>query len=147
MKALGQRHSTLRDITQEIVDAQSEFFEKGFSHLKPLRLKDISVRLGIHESTVSRAIQGKYLSTPCGTLPYKSFFSSKLDRVEGGVESQKSAMEKIREWIRSENPANPLSDEAVTRLLRQEGIRIARRTVAKYRELLRILPSHLRKKR
>lgn len=147
VKALSQRRSTLRDITEEIVEAQTDFFEKGFSHLKPLRLKDISARLAIHESTVSRAIQGKYLSTPQGTLPYKSFFSSKLERTEGGVESQKSMMEKIRELIRTEDPDHPLSDQVLTQRLREEGTKIARRTVAKYRELLKILPSHLRRKR
>ena len=144
VKALSQRRSTLRGITEEIVRAQAEFFEKGFSHLRPLRLKDISSCLGIHESTVSRAIQEKYVSTPQGTLPYKSFFSSKLDRAEGGAESQKSMLEKIRELIRSEDAGRPLSDQAIAEILKNEGIKIARRTVAKYRELLRILPSHLR---
>jgi len=147
VKALGQRRSTLREITEEIVRAQTEFFEKGFSQLKPLRLKDIAERLGIHESTVSRAIQGKYLSTPQGTLPYKSFFSSKLETAEGGAESQKSMMEKIRELIHSEDPQNPLSDQAIMEILKKEGFRIARRTVAKYRELLKMLPSHLRKRK
>ncbi len=146
VRALGQRRSTLREITEEIVAAQTEFFERGFSQLKPLRLKDIAGRLGIHESTVSRALQGKYVTTPQGTIPYKSFFSSRLERIEGGVESQKSAMEKIREMIQSEDPRHPLSDDAITRRLQQEGLKIARRTVAKYRELLKILPSHLRKK-
>jgi len=93
---------------------------------------------------VSRAIQAKYLSTPQGTLPYKSFFSSKLDRTEGGVESQKSTMEKVREIIQGEDPHRPLSDQAICETLQKEGIQIARRTVAKYRELLKILPSHLR---
>jgi RNA polymerase sigma-54 factor len=145
VKALAQRRSTLGSITEEIVSAQPEFFEKGFSHLRPLRLKDISQSLSIHESTVSRAIQGKYLSTPQGTIPYKSFFSSKLERAEGGAESQKSAMEKVRELIRSEEPSHPLSDQAIARMLQREGLKIARRTVAKYRELLKILPTHLRR--
>lgn len=147
IKALGQRRSTLREITEEIVKAQAEFFERGFSSLRPLRLKDIAARLGIHESTVSRAIQGKYLSTPQGTISYKSFFSSKLDTVHGKAESQKSMMEKIRELIRSEDGRNPLSDQEIALLLQKEGIRIARRTVAKYRELLKILPSHLRRQK
>lgn len=147
VKALAQRGSTLRRITEEIVAVQTPFFEKGFSHLKPLRLKDISSRLGIHESTISRAIQGKYISTPQGTIPYKSFFSSKLERTEGEAESQKSMMEKIRELIKSEDPAHPLSDQAICDTLQKQGIRIARRTVAKYRDLLKILPSHLRQKR
>ena len=147
VKALDQRRSTLGRITNEIVKVQPDFFEKGFSHLRPLRLKDISESLGIHESTVSRAIQGKYLSTPQGTVPYKSFFSSKLERSEGGAESQKSMLEKVREIIRSEDPGNPLSDEHITKQLQQQGIKIARRTVAKYRELLKILPSHLRRQK
>ena len=144
VKALNQRKSTLRRITEEIVAVQPGFFERGFSDLKPLRLKDISQNLGIHESTVSRAIQGKYITTPQGTLPYKSFFSSKLETVEGGVESQKSMMEKIRALIRSEDSHHPRSDQEITGLLQKEGFKIARRTVAKYRELLKILPSHLR---
>lgn len=144
LRALGLRRSTLRAITEEIVKAQAGFFEAGFSQLKPLRLKDIAEAVGIHESTVSRALQGKYISTPQGTIPYKSFFSSKVDRVEGGEESQKSMMEKIRALIHAEDPHRPLSDQALTRALQQEGIVIARRTVAKYRELLKILPSHLR---
>ncbi len=147
VKALGQRRSTLRSITEEIVQAQTEFFEKGFSHLRPLRLKDISARLGIHESTVSRAIQEKYISTPQGTLPYKSFFSARLERTEGGAESQKSMMEKIREMIKQEDPEHVLSDQDITNIFRKDGIKIARRTVAKYRELLRILPSHLRNRK
>ena len=146
-RALMQRCSTLQGITEEILRAQPEFFEKGFSHLKPLRLKDIAERVGIHESTVSRAIHGKYLSTPFGTLPYKSFFSSKLERTEGEAESQKSMMEMIRNLIQSEDPKKPLSDQAMTKKLQEEGIHIARRTVAKYRELLKILPTHLRRKR
>ena len=147
VKALSQRRSTIRGITEEIVQAQADFFEKGFSHLRPLRLKDISARLGIHESTVSRAIQEKYLSTPQGTLPYKSFFSSKLNRTEGGTESQKSVVERVRELIRSEDPRHPLSDQAIAKILQGEGLRIARRTVAKYRDLLKVLPSHLRNKK
>ena len=145
VKALSQRRSTLRGITEEIVAVQTEFFEKGFSCLKPLRMKDISERLGIHESTVSRALQSKYISTPQGTISYKSFFSAKLDRVEGGVESQKSMMEKIRDLIAQEDPVHPLSDQDIMQIFQKEGIKIARRTVAKYRELLKILPSHLRR--
>jgi RNA polymerase sigma-54 factor len=147
LKALVQRRSTLRNITEEIVRSQHDFFEKGFSHLKPLRLKDIGDQLGIHESTVSRAIQGKYLSTPLGTLPYKSFFSARMETEEGGVESQKSLMEKVRGLILSEDPRNPLSDQEIASRLQKEGIRLARRTVAKYRELLKILPTHLRRQR
>ncbi|MBI4971719.1 MAG: RNA polymerase factor sigma-54 [Candidatus Omnitrophica bacterium] len=144
IRALDQRQSTLKEITKKIVESQQEFFDRGFSCLKPLRLKDIGEALSIHESTVSRAISGKYIRTPQGTIPYKSFFSSKMEGVEG-PESQKSVMEKIRTLAQNENPAKPLSDEKLVELLNADGLKIARRTVAKYRTLLKILPSHLRK--
>ena len=144
MRALDQRQSTLKEITRKIVESQQEFFDKGFSSLKPLRLKDIAQTLNIHESTVSRAISGKYIRTPQGTIPYKSFFSTRMEGLEG-PESQKSVMEKIRQLAQKENPDKPLSDEKLVEILQAEGIKIARRTVAKYRSLLKILPSYLRK--
>lgn len=147
LKALDLRKSTLRAITEEIVRAQPLFFTRGFSHLRPLRLKDIAERLGLHESTISRAIHGKYLKTPQGTIPYKSFFSQRLETESGDEESQKSIMERIRMLVEKEDPKKPLSDQTLVRALGSEGIKIARRTVTKYRELLKILPSHLRRKR
>lgn len=147
MRALSLRKSTIHEITEEIVKAQPEFFTKGFSHLKPLRLKDIAEKLNIHESTVSRAVQAKYMVTPQGTIPYKSFFSSRLQTESGEDESQKSMMEKIRRIIDKENPAKPYSDQAIVKMLQEDGVKIARRTVAKYRDLLKILPSHMRKKK
>ena len=147
LKALQLRKSTLRLITEEIVKVQSLFFEKGFSNLVPLRLKDIAGRIGMHESTVSRAVQGKYISTPQGTIAYKSFFSTKLETVSGELESQKSMMEKIRRLVENENPQKPLSDQDIVGILQADGVKIARRTIAKYRDLLKILPSHLRRKR
>jgi RNA polymerase sigma-54 factor len=147
MQAIGQRKTTLRMITEELVIAQKEFFERGFSHLKPLRLKDIAEKIKIHESTVSRAIALKYVSTPQGTIPYRSFFSSKLETEGGGEESQKSIMEKIRALVTAEDKKKPLSDAKIVKLLQAEGVKIARRTVTKYRELLKILPTHLRKVR
>lgn len=147
MKALQQRKSTLHGITDELVKEQGEFFEKGFSHLRPLRLKDIAGNLGIHESTVSRAISGKHMQTPQGTIPYRSFFSTKLETTTGEEESQKSIMMKLKSLIEAESPEKPLSDQELVVKLKAEGIVIARRTVAKYRDLLKILPSHLRRKR
>jgi len=147
MKALELRGSTLREITNEIVKVQSEFFRKGFSHLMPLRLKDVANTLGIHESTVSRAIQGKYIATPQGTIPYKSFFSTRLETTSGEAESQKSIQEAVRRLIQQEDPLHPLSDQDIAEQLAGRGIKIARRTVAKYREMLKILPTHLRKQR
>ena len=111
MKALQLRKSTLRAITEELGRAQPDFFEKGFAALKPLRLKDVSSKLGIHESTVSRALHGKYILTPQGMIPFKSFFSTRLETTDGQDESQKSIMEKIRYMVHQEDPANPLSDQ------------------------------------
>jgi RNA polymerase sigma-54 factor len=147
LKALELRGSTLRAITDEIVRAQPLFFTRGFSELRPLRLKDIAERLALHESTISRAIHGKYLRTPQGTIPYKSFFSQKLETEDGAGESQKSIMERIRGLVEKEDPKKPLSDEALMKRLKEEGITIARRTVAKYRELLKILPTPLRRRK
>ncbi len=147
LKAMQLRKSTLREITEAIVKAQPEFIEKGFSALKPLRLKDIASDLGIHESTVSRAIQGKYMLTPRGMVSYKSFFSNRLGTDSGGDESQKSIMERVRELIRNEDPRKPLSDQDIIAKLKEEGITLARRTAAKYRDLLKILPSHMRRKK
>lgn len=147
IKALAQRKSTIQLITEEIMNAQRDFFSKGFSYLRPLRLKDVSEKVGVHESTVSRAIQGKYLDTPQGTIPYKSFFSNRLESTSEGVESesQTSAMERLKSLIASENKKKPLSDAKLSQLLNQDGIKVARRTVAKYRDVLKILPAYLRK--
>lgn len=145
IRAIAQRKSTIRQITEELVNAQKDFFIHGFSHLKPLRLKDISEKLKIHESTVSRAIQGKYILTPQGTIPYKNFFSAKLGTENGSAESQKSVMERIKFLTNQEDKRKPLSDAKIVQLLKNDGIVISRRTIAKYRDRLKILPTHLRK--
>ncbi len=145
VRALAQRKSTMQQITEELLKAQRDFFTKGFAYLKPLRLKDISEKIGVHESTVSRAIQGKYIDTPQGTIPYKSFFSSRLESENGQIESQKSALERLKHLISTEDKKKPLSDAKLVKLLTEEGIEVARRTVAKYRDLLKILPAYLRK--
>lgn len=147
LKALDLRKSTLHEITEELTKAQKDFFYKGLKYMKPLRLKDISEKLDIHESTVSRALSGKYLETPQDIIPYKQFFSSRIETSDGDGESQQSILETIKEMIEKENPKKPLSDQVIVEKLANEGIKIARRTVAKYRDLLKILPSHLRKKR
>lgn len=147
IKALELRKNTLQGITEEIVKAQPLFFTRGFSYLRPLRLKDIAERLELHESTISRAIHGKYMSTPQGTIPFKSFFSQKIETQDGVGESQKSIVEKVKALIDREDPKKPLSDQAIVKILTRDGIQIARRTVTKYRELLKILPSHLRRTR
>ena len=145
VRAIAQRKSTMQQITEELLKAQRDFFTKGFAYLKPLRLKDIAEKIGVHESTVSRAIQGKYIDTPQGTIPYKSFFSNRLESENGQIESQKSALERLKNLIASEDKHKPLSDAKLVKLLNQDGITVARRTVAKYRYLLKILPAYLRK--
>ncbi len=147
IRALGERKSTLRRIAEEIAKIQREFLDNGFSQLKPLRLKDLAQKIGVHESTISRAIHEKYVTSPQGTIPLKSFFSTGLQTENGGVESQKSVMEKIRGMISGEDKRKPLSDLKIAALLKREGIVVARRTVAKYRETLKISPSHLRKQK
>jgi len=146
IKALELRRSTIQVITEELVREQPLFFTRGFSNLRPLRLKDIAQKLDLHESTVSRAIHGKYLATPQGTIAYKNFFSQKIETCDGMGESQKSIMEKIKSLIDNENSLKPLSDQSIVNSLKTDGIQIARRTVAKYRDSLKILPTHLRKK-
>lgn len=146
VRALGERKSTLRRLAEELVVIQKEFLDRGFAYLKPLRLRDLAEKLGLHESTISRAIHEKYVSCPQGTIPLKSFFSSSMTREDGSRgDSQKSIMEKIKAMIETETKQKPLSDTDIVKMLETEGIRIARRTVAKYRELQRILPTHLRK--
>ena len=145
LEAFQWRKSTLRRITDALVKTQKDFLEKGPAALKPLRLRDISALTGIHESTISRAIAGKYISTTQGTVAYKRLFSSRIKRDDGTEESQKSIIEKIRVLIEAEDKKKPLSDSKIAKILKSEGIKVARRTVAKYRELLKILPSHLRK--
>ncbi len=145
IRALSERKSTLRRIAEEIVKAQKDFLDNGFAQLKPLRLRDIADKVGIHESTISRAIQGKYVRSPQGTIPLKSFFSNALAADNGEMESQKSVMEKIKNLVDSEDPKKPFSDAKIVSLLKADGVQVARRTIAKYRDILRILPSHLRK--
>ena len=145
IRSISQRKSTIRQITEILVEEQRDFFIRGFAFLKPLRLKDVAEKIRVHESTISRAIQNKYVSTPFGTIPYKSFFSTKLEGDDGSIESQKSVMERLKNIVAEENKKKPLSDAKIVQLLSQEKINISRRTVAKYRDRLKILPTYLRK--
>ncbi len=147
VRAIGERKSTLRRIGEELVKFQRDFLDRGFSYLKPLRLKDVAEKLGIHESTISRAVQGKYVQCPQGTIPLKSFFSSSMTMLDGSIESQKSLVEKVKSLVDAEDKKKPLSDAKIVEMLKAEGIDIARRTITKYREILKILPTHLRKER
>jgi RNA polymerase sigma-54 factor len=145
IKSIHQRQRTLYMVTSSIVKFQQEFLEKGVACLRPLVLKDVASDIGMHESTVSRATAGKYVHTPQGTFELKYFFTSSLRGGQGAEVSAESVKEKIREIIAKENARKPLSDQHIAEMLGKEQIDIARRTVAKYRELMGILPSSKRK--
>ncbi|MHC1768104.1 MAG: RNA polymerase factor sigma-54 [Verrucomicrobiia bacterium] len=145
IKSLHQRQQTILNIAKEIVNRQREFLEKGVAHLKPLTMLQVAEVVGVHETTVSRAVSGKYMQTPRGIFEMKYFFTSGIKTASGVGMSNTSVKDIISEMIKGENPAKPLSDEEIVRMLTEKGIVIARRTVAKYRSELNILPSHLRK--
>jgi RNA polymerase sigma-54 factor len=147
VKALHQRATTILKVAAEIVKQQDKFFVHGVQHLKPLILRDISTAVEMHESTVSRVTQHKYIATPRGLFELKYFFTTALASSGGGeAVSSESVRERIRELIASENADEVLSDDRLTMILRGEGIDIARRTVAKYREAMRIASSAQRRR-
>ena len=145
IKSIHQRQRTLYMVTSSIVKFQRDFLDRGVSALRPLVLKDVANDIGMHESTVSRATAGKYVHTPQGTFELKYFFTSSLRSGQGEEVSAESVKEKIRTIIAKEDPKKPLSDQYIAELLAKEQIDIARRTVAKYRELMGILPSSKRR--
>ena len=145
IKSLHQRQSTILNIGKEIVKRQREFMVKGPAHLKPLTMAMIADVVGVHETTVSRAVSGKYMQTPHGMFEMKYFFTSGLQTNDGESMSNTSVKGMIDEIFKAENTTKPLSDQEVVKMLQAKGIQIARRTVAKYRMELGILPSNLRK--
>jgi RNA polymerase sigma-54 factor len=145
IKSIHQRQRTLYMVTQSIIKFQREFFEHGVSRLRPLVLKDVANDIGMHESTVSRATANKYAHTPQGIFELKYFFTSSLRSTDGEDVSAESVRKKIREIIGGEDPRSPYSDQSIAEYLAKDNIDIARRTVAKYRELMGILPSSKRK--
>jgi len=145
LRALVNRESTIVRITRVLLELQRDFFDLGPSHLRPLTMSQVADEIEVHETTVSRAVAGKYMQTPHGLFPFRQFFASGLDRTGGGQVSSVTVKQKLEELIRREDPKKPLSDQALTKLLKTEGFRVARRTVAKYREELGILPSHMRR--
>jgi RNA polymerase sigma-54 factor len=147
MKSIYQRQRTIYRVTEAILKRQMAFFEKGPQHLKPMVLRDIAEELTLHESTISRVTTNKYVHTPHGIYELKYFFNSAIGRSDNGDDmASESVKEKIKEMIGSEDPKKPLSDQQLTEMLAEGSITIARRTVAKYREALGILPSNKRKK-
>lgn len=147
IKSIHQRQRTIYKVTDSIVKHQKEFFDKGAGHLKPMVLRDIANDIGMHESTVSRVTTAKYVHTPQGIYELKYFFNSGISSSDGGEDlASESVKLKLKEIVSKEDPKKPLSDQKLVELLRKEGIEIARRTVAKYRDVLKILPSSQRKK-
>ncbi len=143
--SIEQRQRTIERITREIINAQKEFFETGVSALKPLTMTQIADVVGVHETTVSRAIANKFIKTPHGVFDFKYFFTPGYQADSGASVSNTSVKEMIADLISIEDKASPLSDQELVAKLQEKGIKIARRTVAKYREELGILPSNLRR--
>lgn len=146
IKSLDQRQRTIYKVTKSIIEQQRGFLDHGVSHLKPMVLRDVAEDIEMHESTVSRVVSNKYMHTPRGVLPMKYFFHSGIDREYGGDISSLTVKQKIENMIEDEDPDKPLSDSEIMRVLKREGIQIARRTVAKYRDELGIPSSTDRKK-
>ena len=145
LKSLSQRQSTIKSITERIVVHQKEFFDHGEEAMKPLTMAQVASEVGVHETTVSRAIANKYVQTLRGIFPLRHFFTSGFQTDNGDALSSHSIMKKIETLISEENPSHPISDKKIVELLNKQGLNVARRTVAKYRESLNIASSHMRK--
>ena len=145
IKSVDQRQRTLRKVTQSIVKFQRDFLDKGLPCLRPLSLRDVGEDIGMHESTISRVTTNKYVETPQGLFELKYFFHSGIASGDGEMVSSVSVKKMIQDLLANEDPAKPLSDQEVAQILKGRGLTIARRTVAKYREELGILPSHQRR--
>jgi RNA polymerase sigma-54 factor len=147
IRSIHNRQKTIYKVTEAIVRRQRDFFEKGVQFLKPMILKDVANDIGMHESTISRVTTNKFVHTPVGIFELKYFFNSSINAADGGASLASEAVkEKIRQMISKEDGKNPLSDQKIVELLKADNIDIARRTVAKYRDMLGILSSGKRKK-
>lgn len=146
IKSIDQRQRTIYRVTKSILEKQLDFFERGIRHLKPMVLRDVADDIGVHESTVSRVTTQKYVHCPHGLFELKFFFNPGIQTLSGDMMASESVRAKIRDLITAEDSGKPLSDQAISQMLRLEGVDIARRTVAKYRESMKILPSSRRKK-
>ncbi|PYK10852.1 MAG: RNA polymerase sigma-54 factor [Verrucomicrobia bacterium] len=146
IRSIHQRQQTILNIARQIVSRQRDFLEHGPSHLKPMTMGEVADAVGVHETTVSRAVSGKYMATPQGIFEMKYFFTSGYQTATGESLSNTSVKEAILDLVKHENGSAPLSDHEIVEILSERGIPIARRTVAKYRTELNILPSHMRRK-
>jgi RNA polymerase sigma-54 factor len=145
IRNIQQRFDTILRVSQAIIERQKNFFSHGAIAMKPLVLREIADELGLHESTISRVTTAKYMSTPFGTYELKYFFGSSLNTDAGGNASSTAVRALIKQLVAAESPAKPLSDSQLAELLEGQGIQVARRTVAKYREALKIAPANLRR--
>ena len=145
VKNIMQRFDTILRVSRAIVDRQKNFFTHGEIAMKPLVLREIADELGLHESTISRVTTAKYMNTPFGTFELKYFFGSSLNTEAGGNASSTAVRALIKQFVSAEDPKKPLSDSQLSLMLEEQGIQVARRTVAKYREALKIAPANLRK--
>jgi len=146
VQAIEQRRQTMLKVMNYIVERQRGFFEKGIQHLKPLTLREVAEHIDMHESTVSRVSNEKFVQTPRGVYSLKFFFSSGLSTTGGGEISARGVKDKIRNLVDAEDPQKPLTDSSIVRRLEDDGVEIARRTVAKYRDQMGILPARMRKR-
>jgi RNA polymerase sigma-54 factor len=145
IRNIQQRFDTIQRVSQAIVGRQRNFFTHGELAMKPLVLREIADELGLHESTISRVTTAKYMSTPFGTFELKYFFGSSLNTEAGGNASSTAVRALIKQFVAAEDVAKPLSDSQLSQMLEEQGIQVARRTVAKYREALKIAPANLRR--
>jgi RNA polymerase sigma-54 factor len=145
INSIDQRQNTIERITRKLLDRQGEFFEHGSSKLRPLTMAEVADSIEVHETTVSRAIANKYLQTPYGIFPFKYFFTPGYAGKDGDTVSNTSVKEIIGSIIEKEDASKPLSDRKIVDLLAEKDIKLARRTVAKYREELGIPPTNLRR--
>jgi len=146
IRSIHQRQQTIMNIAQQIVSRQRDFLDFGTSHLKPMTMAEVAETVGVHETTVSRAVSGKYMSTPQGVFEMKYFFTGGYQTATGESLSNTSVKQAVLDLVKHENGSAPLSDHEIVEILSERGIPIARRTVAKYRSELNILPSHMRRK-
>jgi RNA polymerase sigma-54 factor len=146
IQAIEQRRQTMLKVMNYIVERQREFFEKGVQYLKPLTLREVAEVISMHESTVSRVTNEKFVQTPRGVLPLKFFFSSGLSTTAGEDVSARGIKAQIQKLVADENPKHPLTDQAIVNILKETGVQIARRTVAKYRDQLGVLSARMRKR-
>lgn len=146
INAVGQRQETLLKIGSEIIKRQADFLQHGKGKLRPMTMHDLAESIGVHAATISRAVAGKYILTPHGLIELRSFFTSGYTTQQGQEISNTGVREAIQQLVSNEDAAKPLSDTAIEKQLKAKGIKVARRTIAKYRDQLGILPSHLRKR-